>query len=120
MYATLQFPNKSFFFRCVGGFLQLVSDARNLSYDPSQVSICGANERYSPPIVLFGDSGTNSVLLFKIDESTSLSQFLAHYSFTTIDKEDTGFQIKGGIKVMPSQDNDHSGKICSVLFFLKC
>ena len=47
--------------------------------------------------------------MFKIDESTSLSQFLAHYSFTTIDKEDTGFQIKGGIKVMPSQDNDHSG-----------
>jgi hypothetical protein len=35
---------------------------------------------------------------------------LAHYSFTTIDKEDTGFQIKGGIKVMPSQDNDNSGK----------
>jgi hypothetical protein len=90
--------------------LQLVSDSPNLGYDPSEVSICGANERYSPPIVLFGDSGVNSVLLFKIEESTSLSQFLAHYSFTTVDKEDTGFQIKGGIKVMPSNDNDNSGK----------
>jgi hypothetical protein len=35
---------------------------------------------------------------------------LAHYSFTPIDKEDTGFQIKGGIKVMPSNENDNSGE----------
>ncbi len=47
---------------------------------------------------------------YQIDESTSLSQFLAHYSFTPIDKEDTGFQIKGGIKVMPSNENDNSGE----------
>jgi hypothetical protein len=61
---------------------QLVPDSPTPVFDPTEVSICGPNERFSPPIVLFGDSGMNSVLLFKIDESTSASQFLAHYSFT--------------------------------------
>jgi hypothetical protein len=67
----------------VGGFLQLVADsASNMGFDNSEVSICGANDRFSPPIVLFGDSGRNSVLLFKVDETSPASQFLAHYSFT--------------------------------------
>ena len=39
-----------------------------------------------------------AMLLFKVEETTTQSQFLAHYSFTPIGKtpEGTAFHIKGG------------------------
>ena len=99
------------------------------------MALCGANKRYSPPVVLFRDfvqsehiieneeSEDNSfskstdtdlqrglafnkknvaLLLFRVEETTSQSQFLAHYSFTPIGEnpEGTALHIRGG-KVRP-------------------
>ena len=95
------------------------------------MALCGANKRYSPPVVLFRDfvqsehiieneeSEDNSfskstdtdlqrglafnkknvaLLLFRVEETTSQSQFLAHYSFTPIGEnpEGTALHIRGG------------------------
>ena len=86
------------------------------------MSLCGANKRYSPPIVMFRDfvqaenilpsdvDNTEiqesefynkrkvAMLLFKVEETTTQSQFLAHYSFTPIGKtpEGTAIHIRGG------------------------
>ena len=118
------------YFRCIGGFLQFVN-GEDLHYRPNEMSLCGANKRYSPPVVQFRDfvqpehiesdenesdsfSGpTNTelsrrgssfnekniaLLLFRVDETTSQSQFLAHYSFTPIGEKPvgTGLHIRGG------------------------
>lgn len=43
----------SFCTRCVGGFMQLqpkISEELSYAPDLDQLAICGANERYSPPI----------------------------------------------------------------------
>lgn len=89
--------------RCIGGFLQFNKGSTDLGYRPDQLAICGANERYSPPIVMFEDAteeseAVSAVLLFRVDETTSRSQFLAHYSFTPLNHPDTGVQMKGGTK----------------------
>ena len=103
------------------------------------MSLCGANKRYSPPVVLFRDfvqpehiietidsvdssiskttdtdlrSESNSneknvaLLLFRVEETTSQSQFLAHYSFTPIGENpvETALHIRGG-KVRPKNFN---------------
>ena len=105
--------------RCIGGFLQFVN-GEGLEYRPNEMALCGANKRYSPPVVAFRDfvqpehivgteiddaqsrSSNNkkkvAMLLFKVEETTSQSQFLAHYSFTPIGKtpEGTAFHIRGG------------------------
>ena len=86
------------------------------------MSLCGANKRYSPPVVMFRDFVQSehilkadrdnieiqqsefynkrkvAMLLFRVEETTSQSQFLAHYSFTPIGKtpEGTAFHIRGG------------------------
>ena len=109
----------------MGGYIQLVpgpgnSDgtsspsygaSRNLNNDlqfhPSELALCGENERYSPPLVLFRDldqgrkANLNSphmaTLLFSISESTPRSQFLAHYSFTPSGgREETSNHLIGG------------------------
>ena len=120
-------------FRCIGGFLQFVN-GDNLEYHPNEMSLCGANKRYSPPVVQFrdfvqpnqkfvdgsnldssgsqttaadlfnnrgGESNKNknvALLLFRVDETTTQSQFLAHYSFTPIGDtpEGTSLHIRGG------------------------
>ena len=66
-------------YRCVGGGVQFLSSKATV-FQPGQVTLCGENERYSPPVVMFLD--TDPVLLVKVEEETSRSQFLAHYSFT--------------------------------------
>jgi len=102
--------------RCVGGHLQLRSarleagseDSEELedmeSYDPDELAICGPNERYAPPIVMFKDSASaNSasaaLLLFRVEETTSRSQFLAHFAFPSVDNEETGVALKGATKL---------------------
>ena len=106
-------------------------NGEDLEYRPNEMSLCGANKRYSPPVVQFRDfvqpehiqsdenesdsiSGPTStelsrrgstfdekniaLLLFRVDETTSQSQFLAHYSFTPIGEKPvgTGLHIRGG------------------------
>lgn len=78
-----------------------------LSYDPDELAICGPNERYAPPIVMFKDSeSANSapspfaaMLLFRVDETTSRSQFLAHFAFPSVDNQETGVALKGATKL---------------------
>ena len=75
-----------------------------LSYDPDELAICGPNERYAPPIVMFKDSesansASAAMLLFRVDETTSRSQFLAHFAFPSVDNEETGLALKGATKL---------------------
>eukprot|EP00095_Tigriopus_kingsejongensis_P003735 maker-scaffold357_size197762-snap-gene-0.47 protein:Tk03735 transcript:maker-scaffold357_size197762-snap-gene-0.47-mRNA-1 annotation:"PREDICTED: uncharacterized protein LOC658825" len=108
---------------CTGGFMQLISGLRgrddlsapgsDLEFHSSELSICGQNERYFPPLVLFQDvedvSGrpTEATLLFRVDEPTSRSQFLAHYSFTPVNSpEETAVQLRGGTPLTRSFNDD--------------
>ena len=91
-----------YIFRCDGGYLQLSTSG---GYDSDELAICGQNERYSPPIVLFKDpladenSAASATLLFRIDETTSRSQFLAHFAFPSSDHLETGVGLKGASKL---------------------
>ena len=83
----------------MGGYLQL-STLEQDAYDPEDLAICGPNERYSPPIVLFKDAfssqeAASATLLFRVDETTSRSQFLAHFAFPKVDHPETGVALKG-------------------------
>jgi hypothetical protein len=85
-----------------------------MSYDPDKLAVCGANERYSPPIVLFEDPASlqiaaSATLLFRVDETTSHSQFLAHYAFVPVDHPDTGIVMKGGAKVDDPSSGTNNG-----------
>ncbi|XP_059096393.1 uncharacterized protein LOC131890919 [Tigriopus californicus] len=121
---------------CVGGFMQLISGLRgqeglpsgnHLKYHPSELSICGQNERYFPPLVLFQDvkdassgEANEATLIFRVDEVTSRSQFLAHYSFTPIDSlEDTAVQLRGATPLTRSFNDDgteNTANDCTWLF----
>ena len=80
-----------------------------LSYDPDELAICGPNERYAPPIVMFKDSESansaapslpfSAMLLFRVDETTSRLQFLAHFAFPSVDNQETGVALKGATKL---------------------
>nr|CAD7260980.1 unnamed protein product [Timema shepardi] len=83
---------------CEAGFLQLV-DGPDPTPRPGHTQVCGSNERYTPPVVLFADRGS-ATLIFQIAETTVRSQFLAYFSFTpTSSAQGTGFQAKGGRRV---------------------
>ncbi|CAB4066240.1 unnamed protein product [Lepeophtheirus salmonis] len=89
-------------------FLQFLRGSRLTSTSPLDLSICGENERYSPPIVLFKDyqEGVPGIatLFFRVDvPSSSRSQFIAHYAFVPIWEkngshflEETRLRIRGG------------------------
>ena len=117
-------------YRCVGGFLQLhrgggtgsewQEDTTDVVYNPDELAICGPNERYAPPIVMFKDSesansASAAMLLFRVDETTSRSQFLAHFAFPSVDNEETGLALKGATKL---EGTGWSIKLYFVFFFL--
>uniref|UniRef100_A0A1B6MHU7 CUB domain-containing protein n=1 Tax=Graphocephala atropunctata TaxID=36148 RepID=A0A1B6MHU7_9HEMI len=86
---------------CVGGFVQLVSglDSIPRAHDGQ---ICGVDERFAPPVVIFEDRGA-ATLIFQILERTERSQFLAYFSFTprngTQQQPALGFQSRGGRRI---------------------
>ncbi|KAF4520579.1 hypothetical protein B566_EDAN011132 [Ephemera danica] len=50
---------------CNGGFVQLV-DGAEPNAKPGDTQICGQNERFTPPVVMFGDRGA-ATLLFRLE-----------------------------------------------------
>lgn len=51
-------------YSCVGGWLQLTGASAVRTDGAAETRLCGANERYTPPVVLFADYGA-SVLDFR-------------------------------------------------------
>lgn len=48
-------------YSCVGGWLQLGSASAVPAGGAAETRLCGANERYSPPVVLFADHGASTL-----------------------------------------------------------
>ncbi|EEB15737.1 hypothetical protein Phum_PHUM383910 [Pediculus humanus corporis] len=73
---------------CQGGYLQLVDGSINSITNKSEIKICGNNDRYDPPVLIFADN-----------DDTTTSQFIAYFSFTSITNEEQGNLYKGGKKI---------------------
>lgn len=83
---------------CQSGYVHLV-DESSAKFGSTGVHICGENERFAPPVVLFSDEGA-ATLTFRIEEATTRSQFLAHYSFTSFNNtQGVGFRPNGGKRI---------------------
>lgn len=51
------------FYSCEGGFVQLVDgDGCDWIPQPSDTQICGGNERFATPVVLFADNGPATLI----------------------------------------------------------
>lgn len=92
---------------CEGGSLRV---AREANEEEPEFELCGANERYDPPVVLFseppaaversGERAHATTLLFAVDERTVRSQFLAYFSFTATEATGTlAYQPRGGTRL---------------------
>nr|CAD7405704.1 unnamed protein product [Timema cristinae] len=83
---------------CEAGFIQLVDD-RDPVPGRGYTQLCGSNERYAPPVVLFADRGP-ATLIFQVGEPTMRSQFLAYFSFTPNNSTQGGdLRVRGGHRV---------------------
>ena len=94
---------KNVIISCVGGGIQFVSSPSSI-FQTGPLTLCGDNERYSPPVVMFLDEGTQGspVLLVGVDQATTRSQFLAHFSFTAGTDQKTGLRMSGGTRLTGS------------------
>jgi len=85
--------------RCQGGHLEWTTSSQR---EPSGHSwtLCGGNERYSPPVVFFTDTDDNAATLtLKSGEATRRGKLLAHFSFTAVDHPNLGLRMHGGTPV---------------------
>ncbi|XP_044740957.1 uncharacterized protein LOC123302190 [Chrysoperla carnea] len=96
---------------CDGGFLEWQPNDSDPNINPPPpLQICGANERYSPPVVMYSDTNNTANLFFQMNEKTLRSQFLAYFSFTPKKSlQGVGFQAKGGTRI-PNTSCDWSYK----------
>jgi hypothetical protein len=96
--------------RCVGGGIQFVSSPSSV-FQTGSLTLCGDNERYYPPVVMFLDEDTQGspVLLVGVDQSTTRSQFLAHFSFTSTSDPKTGRRMSGGTRLPDSGMEQYKG-----------
>ncbi|XP_063221502.1 uncharacterized protein LOC134530532 isoform X2 [Bacillus rossius redtenbacheri] len=84
---------------CRSGSLRLEGGAETSQAVAPPVELCGANERFDPPVVLFADE-EEATLVFRVEETTARSQFLAYFSFTPRDGgQGTRFHPRGGRRV---------------------
>ena len=93
-------PHNTDISRCVGGGIQFISSPASV-FQTGPLSLCGDNQRYSPPVVMFLDQGS-PVLLVGVDQKTPRSQFLAHFSFTPASAGETGLRMDGGTRMKTS------------------
>ncbi|XP_071454563.1 uncharacterized protein [Hetaerina americana] len=70
----------------------------SLAGSGSGLQLCGQNERFAPPAVLFADR-SSATLLFQVGEPTLRSQFFAYFSFTPSDHSTLGIPYRGGKRV---------------------
>ena len=54
-----------------------------------------------------GAESASATLLFRVEETTSRSQFLAHFAFPSINEEETGVALKGSVD---TKEDDEMGK----------
>ncbi|XP_028041403.1 uncharacterized protein LOC114251372 [Bombyx mandarina] len=99
---------------CVGGWIQLSSASAVRTDSVAETRLCGANERYTPPVVLFADHGA-ALLEFRIIEKTVRSQFLAFFSFTSLSNtQGVGFHPSGGSRIPHTGENSENVRQTSI------
>jgi len=96
--------------RCQGGHLEWTTSSHSWS-------LCGGNERYSPPVVFFTDTDdTAATLTLKSGDATRRGKLLAHFSFTAVDHQSLGLRMHGATPVHGTdcdwsyQQSDCTGK----------
>ena len=62
------------------------------------------------------NEGDSALLLVRVEEQTSRSQFLAHFSFTPESRPRTGLQIRGGVRDVNSGSVINHKSVCSANF----
>lgn len=101
---------------CEGGSLRLISGRSIEDQQQSEFELCGANERYAPPVVLFSDHTNPTTLLFSVGERTQRSQFLAYFSFTGSKATSTSGQAAQQLAYQPRGGTRLHNTTCDWLY----